>query len=95
MCAERSIRAAILVDGLVQGVGYRAFARKAAEQRGLVGGVKNLPDGRVEVVAEGPREQLDRFMVFLKQGPSLSRVSDLSVQWSEATGEFDGFRIWY
>ena len=67
-------RLVALVKGRVQGVGYRAFAQKKALELGLSGYAENLPDGRVEVVAEGPKEALELFLHHLKQGPRLARV---------------------
>jgi len=78
-----------LVSGQVQGVGYRAFARKHALELGLAGYAENLPDGRVEVVAEGPEDALEHLLHFLRQGPRLSRVEDVDVLWSEPVGMSD------
>jgi len=85
-------RIVVLVTGKVQGVGYRAYARKRAMELGLCGYAENLSDGRVEVVAEGSKENLEQFLEFLRKGPRLSRVTGLDVQWSEATG-LNGFSI--
>ncbi|MBI5811931.1 MAG: acylphosphatase [Meiothermus silvanus] len=85
-------RIVVLVMGEVQGVGYRAYARKRAMELGLCGYAENLSDGRVEVVAEGSKENLEQFLEFLRKGPRLSRVTGLDVQWSEATG-LNGFSI--
>jgi acylphosphatase len=79
-------RIVALVSGNVQGVGYRAFAQRKAQELGLSGYAENLRDGRVEVVAEGPREDLEQFLRFLRQGPRLARVDQVEVQWGEATG---------
>lgn len=65
------------VRGRVQGVGYRYFALKHAEELGLSGFVRNMPDGTVEVTAEGPDTQLSEFEAKLKQGPSFARVEDV------------------
>jgi acylphosphatase len=86
-------RVAVLVSGKVQGVGYRAFAQAKAWELGLSGYAENLPDGRVEVVAEGPEDELQRFLELLAQGPRAARVEHLEVQWSEATGLI-GFRTY-
>jgi len=59
----------------------------------LVGWVRNLPDGRVECVAEGPKEQLDALHEWMKVGPKHARVSGVEVQWSDATGEFTSFSV--
>jgi len=86
-------RLVALVKGRVQGVGYRAFAQKKALELGLSGYAENLPDGRVEVVAEGPEEDLRAFLHHLKQGPRLARVEGVEVQWAEETG-LRGFYVY-
>jgi acylphosphatase len=63
------------VDGRVQGVGYRYFVLREAERLGVTGFVRNLADGRVEVVAEGSDEALTGLEVRLKEGPAFSSVS--------------------
>lgn len=68
-----------VVTGRVQGVGYRAFAARAARALRLSGGALNLEDGRVEVVAEGPAHALDRLEAVLLEGPRLSRVAGVEV----------------
>ncbi len=67
-----------IVSGRVQGVGYRAFAARAARSLGLAGGASNLDDGRVEVYAEGPEHALERLEAMLHEGPRLGRVDELS-----------------
>ncbi|GEM86766.1 acylphosphatase [Meiothermus granaticius] len=85
-------RMTVLIGGVVQGVGYRHFTRARALELGLVGYAENLSDGRVEVVAEGSRADLEHLLHHLRQGPRGSRVNQLEVQWSEATG-LRGFQI--
>jgi acylphosphatase len=83
------------VSGRVQGVGYRAFTVRAASERGLVGGVRNCEDGRVELEAEGPKEKLVSLIAALKVGPPASRVTDVRVEWVTATGRQTDFAVWY
>jgi len=83
----------VLVSGKVQGVSYRGFARRAAFELRLTGWVRNLYDGRVEILAEGDRETLAAFLKTLEAGPPAARVDDLDVGWAEPTGEFADFRI--
>lgn len=71
--AEKTIHAH--VTGLVQQVGYRQSCRQVARSLGLVGWVRNLPDGRVEVLAQGEADAVDRLVGWLWAGPSLARVS--------------------
>lgn len=79
-------RATVLVQGRVQGVGYRAFVRRHALDLGLAGHVENLADGRVEVVAEGPRSEVEQLLVHLRRGPLHAEVRDLETAWSDAAG---------
>ncbi|HXT71437.1 MAG TPA: acylphosphatase [Vicinamibacterales bacterium] len=72
-----------LVSGRVQGVGFRYFTQEAAEVEGMSGWVRNLPDGRVEVLAEGDAEALERFALKLARGPAMARVD--VVETSEET----------
>ena len=90
-----AVRARISVSGRVQGVGYRAFTLRAASQRGLVGGVRNCEDGRVELEAEGPREKIMSLIEALKVGPPASRVTELRVEWVQAKGRQTDFAVWY
>ncbi len=84
------------VSGRVQGVFFRDFTQTEAIYLGLTGWVKNLWDGRVEVVAEGEKEDLEKLLEKLKKGPPGARVRDVEVVWGEYTGEFRDFRItWY
>ena len=80
------------VRGRVQGVGFREFVETRARFLRLAGYVRNLPDGRsLEVVAEGPRETLEQLIDYLHEGPSMSLVNDVDVQWSAPTGGFHNF----
>ena len=90
-----TVRAHILVSGRVQGVGYRAFAARAAGIRPVVGGVRNLDDGRVELDVEGPKSMVEALVEELKIGPPASRVTEVSVRWMSATAAWHDFQIWY
>lgn len=83
------------INGRVQGVGYRYFAQGAAEKLGLSGEVKNLADRRVELVAEGPEADLKKLIKRLHDGPPLSHVESIDVDWGEAHGQYAGFDITY
>lgn len=83
------------VSGLVQGVSYRAFTYRQAERLALTGWVRNLPDGRVELVAEGPRAALEDLVTVLHQGPPFARVTGVDDRWAPATGEFTRFEVRY
>lgn len=88
-------QAHLIIKGRVQGVCFRAFAREEAQRLELVGWVKNLPDESVEMVAEGPREALDRLIKWAHKGPPAARVETVVVEWDEATGEFKTFGMKY
>lgn len=81
-----------LVSGRVQGVGYRAFARKHAMFLGLSGYARNLPDGSVEVFVGGDRTALDTLSGLLHQGPSWSEVRHVEEREAAPAG-YDGFLI--
>ena len=93
--SDERVRAKLLIIGHVQGVGYRAFTRHAASRRGLLGGVKNLDDGRVEAEVEGIRSVIEAMIGELKIGPPGARVQAVQVEWAPASGRFTGFQIWY
>lgn len=82
-----------VVQGRVQGVGFRAFVRGQALKLGLTGWVRNVGYDQVEVIAEGPRNQLETLLDFLRRGPSAARVDTVTPEWSSATGEFQGFQV--
>lgn len=81
-----------VVSGRVQGVGYRYFALKRAEELGVAGFVRNTPDGSVEVIAEGSEELLAQFEARLKEGPSFARVEEVERLALEPRGD-SGFHI--
>lgn len=83
----------IIVSGRVQGVHYRRFTREHALRLGLTGFVRNLPDGRVELLAEGPRESIDELIAMLHKGPSFARVETVDVRWNALSGDYPDFRI--
>jgi len=84
-----------LVSGTVQGVGYRAWTRKKARELGLTGFVRNLPDGRVEVYAEGEEEKLKELLAELHKGPFFARVREVNYQFTEPRGDYEDFVILY
>lgn len=84
-------RLTVWVYGHVQGVGFRWWARSRALELGLVGSARNLPDGRVEVVAEGPRDSCEQLLNTLSSGTSPGRVDRVSKRWSAPQRDQDGF----
>jgi acylphosphatase len=82
--------------GHVQGVNFREYVMTRARFLGLAGYVRNLPDGRsVEVVAEGPRPDLDQLLDHLREGPRMSRVDAVDVEWGEPSGDHEHFGVAY
>ena len=82
-----------LISGDVQGVGYRFFAQRAAARHQVVGYVRNLPDGRVESLAEGSAEDVEAFKQELATGPNYSTVENVEEINLEPTGSYSSFRI--
>ena len=82
----------VYYSGAVQGVGFRFTAEEIARDLGVAGWVRNLGDGRVEVVAEAPRETLREFLSKINQYFS-SYIKDTDIQWQRASGEFKDFSI--
>ncbi len=89
------MRLRILVSGVVQGVGFRAFTERLAQSYGLRGWVRNLPDGRVEILAEGDEEVLFHFVKDLWKGPRLSKVEGMELLREESDEPLSDFRIRY
>ena len=84
-----------LLAGRVQGVGYRYFAMRAAARHDILGTVKNLVDGRVEILAEGERDAMEQFKMELATGPALARVASLEEFDEPVTNRFRDFRTDY
>ena len=85
-------RAHAYYSGSVQGVGFRLTAERAAFSLGLTGWVKNLDDGRVEVVCEGGEKDIKEFLTKIYSVFKMY-INDTDIEWQPATGEFDGFDI--
>jgi acylphosphatase len=78
---------------VVQGVGFRYFVRDVAGGAGLAGWVRNRADGAVEVLAQGPRPELDRLVDALREGPPWAEVTAVEVDWGPAGTDLDEFRV--
>jgi acylphosphatase len=83
------------VLGKVQGVFFRAFVAKQAAELGLSGYARNLPDGSVDVMAEGGRSRLEKLLEYLRVGPPGARVDRVDADWPPYRGEFGSFDIQY
>jgi acylphosphatase len=86
-------RVHVVISGRVQGVAFRFYIQRWAAELGLTGWVRNLYDGRVEVLAEGKKDDLDELLTRLREGPRQAVVENLDVVWEEPTGEFPDFRV--
>ena len=82
-----------IAQGRVQGVYFRVFASRNAVRLGLTGYVHNLPDGSVEIYAEGAKKQLEKLEEHLKEGPPGARVDNLTITWFEYTGQYNDFSV--
>lgn len=92
--AREQVRMTAWVRGRVQGVGFRWFTRaQALAIGGLVGGARNLRDGRVEVVAEGTRERCERLLRWLREGDTPGRVDGVTEIWDTPRGGYEDFVI--
>jgi len=86
-------RVHVFYSGHVQGVGFRYTAQDIAMRMGLKGWVKNLEDGRVEVIAEGKQKELKEFLDKILKGFMSRYIKDVEVSWEKCTGEFDSFEV--
>lgn len=87
------MRKHVYVSGRVQGVGFRASVRSKARQLGVKGWVKNLADGRVEVVLTGNEKNVKELLNYIKNGPRLALVHDVKVEDEEFQDDFSTFYI--
>ena len=92
---KKKKRIHVFWSGRVQGVGFRYTAESAALDLGVEGWVRNLPDGRVEAVAEGPEKTLKQFLEQIAGGAMKRYIQGTDATWSKPTGEFDDFQIRY
>jgi acylphosphatase len=86
-------RAHLYVSGGVQGVFFRNSARERAERLGLTGWVKNLPDGRVEALFEGPSERVREMVRWCEQGPPHAAVEDVKTEFEVSQGDLTSFEV--
>ena len=90
---SRRVARRFIISGDVQGVGFRFFAQRAAARHQVVGYVKNLADGRVEALAEGPGPEVEAFKNDLAAGPRHGRVDHVEELTLDPSGSFSSFRI--
>jgi len=85
--------AKIWISGFVQGVGFRQFIKKEAVKLGLTGYVKNLPDRRVEALVQGSKEKIEKMIKHCNDGPFLSNVENITVDWEKVVDKLEDFVI--
>jgi acylphosphatase len=86
-------QAHVFISGFVQGVGFRQFVKNSAKKHEVVGWVTNLPDGRVETLLQGSKENIEQVISACNQGPMLSDVTEVDVVWEEKKDEYHDFQI--
>jgi acylphosphatase len=88
------VRVHIWVKGRVQGVGFRAHVEYAARKiGGITGWVRNVGYDTVETLAEGRRENIEQFIAMVKEGPRVSRVDEVKIDWETPNGEYNEFGV--
>lgn len=90
---DEIVRIHAWVHGRVQAVGFRAYVQQTAMQIGVTGWVRNVGYDTVEVLAEGTKVQIERFLQMVKRGPIGARVDESREEWEQAKGEFETFRV--
>jgi len=88
-----TVRLHAIVEGMVQGVGFRMFVVDRAQRLGLTGWVRNRWDDTVEVTAEGARPSLETLLADLHDGPRAAQVTGVQVEWQPASGEYRQFWV--
>lgn len=83
----------LFISGFVQGVGFRHLIRSKANELGLRGWVKNVPDGSVEVLLQGDKSSIDEMIRLCRKGPFLSEVEEVKVEWKKLGTIYKSFEI--
>ena len=86
-------QARVFVYGRVQGVNFRYYTYRCAAKLGLKGYVHNLPDGRVEILAQGPQEDVQKLLSYVRGNPGLSHVVKLDINWEKPLSGLSSFHI--
>ena len=90
---EDNLTVNMKITGKVQGVGFRYYVLRQAQELGIRGWVSNKPNGDVEALAQGEKTDLEQFIFKVKEGPSFSRVEDVSLNWLNEAEQYFGFEI--
>ncbi|RLE85507.1 MAG: acylphosphatase [Thermoprotei archaeon] len=91
----KMVRARLYISGIVQGVFFRATMKEVADSLGVKGWVRNLPDGRVEALVEGPEDRVKEIIRWAHKGPRLAKVEKVEVIWEPYKGDLYTFSIRY
>ena len=83
----------VVINGKVQNVAYRAYVQDSATELGIVGWVRNLPNGGVELVAQAPRDLLKDFVEYLHEGSLMAKVEQVDIDWRSPSRLFEDFSI--
>lgn len=86
-------RVKLLIEGRVQGVSMRYYTQQKATELGLKGFVRNLSDGRVEAVFEGPEDKIEKMMTWCETGSPHARVDSIAMRWEKPEGRFSDFNV--
>jgi len=89
--ANQNVRLHACVEGFVQGVGFRFYCMQNAYALGITGWVRNRHNGEVEVIAEGDRQTLEKYIDVLSKGPSMAQIQKVRIEWEEWSGDFSSF----
>jgi acylphosphatase len=91
----KNVRARVIIEGIVQGVFFRAHTQKEAQHLGVSGWVKNRHDGTVEALFEGDQERVQTMINWCHAGPPHALVDNVNISWGDYTGEYSGFSVTY
>lgn len=86
-------RLSVRINGRVQGVGYRYFVQRKANEKSLTGWVKNRADGTVEIEAVGAQQALEEFLSYVRVGPPAANVASADVNWFDDEPQYKGFDV--
>jgi acylphosphatase len=89
----RPVRATVRIKGDVQGVSFRYFTRRTAQEHQVSGWVRNLATGEVEAIFEGSVSAVQKVIDWCRRGPPAARVEGIDIHWEEFRGEFDSFKV--
>lgn len=87
------VQARVFLSGFVQGVGFRRYIQKQAQGMAVGGWVRNLPDGKVEMLLQGERQEVEMVIEACRQGPFLAEVDEVEIEWEEVLQEFNDFSV--